>query len=275
MKEHCNFFLSQNIKLQQSKRIETYRYMKMNSNSTSTDTSILAATRPTMSPQLTPHSSFQTKTNNRAVVKKSVNWNVFANVIIFERATAIESKNIWFSASDFAKSKANGIKMASSYRKMAANIKQIQHQQPSASSLLSSSSSPVIDHRGFESCTDARRRYRLLSNRCAIHAHKHGMKNVAAIYQKRNKWARKVALVQAIHDYIEIYDVLPSDDEDDEKRASLISAALRSLPPVASMIPPTEFSTMTLKRKMIRPSWTEQDAETIPRRRVKQRVTDE
>ena len=101
------------------------------------------------------------------------------------------------------------------------------------------------------------------------------MKNVAAIYQKRNKWAREVALVQAIHDYIEIYDVLPSDDEDDEKRASLISAALRGLPPVASMIPPTEFSTMMLKRKMIRSSWTEQDAETIPRRRVKQRVTDE
>ena len=248
--------------------------MKMNSKSTSTDTSIQAATQP-MSPQLTPHSSFQTKTNNSAVIKKSVTWNVFANVIIFERATAIESKNIWFSASDFAKSKANGIKMASSYRKMAASIKQIQHQQPSASSLLSSSSSPVTDHRGFESCTDARRRYRLLSNRCAIHAHKHGMKNVAAIYQKRNKWAREVALVQAIHDYIEIYDVLPSDDDDDEKRASLIFAALRSLPPVASMIPPTEFSTMTLKRKMIRPSWNEQDAETIPRRRVKQRVTDE
>ncbi|OEU11028.1 hypothetical protein FRACYDRAFT_219987 [Fragilariopsis cylindrus CCMP1102] len=124
---------------------------------------------------------------------------------------------------------------------MAANIKQIQHQQPSASSLSSSSSSPETDHRGFESCTDARRRYRLLSNRCAIHAHKHGMKNVAAIYQKRNKWAREVALVQAIHDYIEIYDVLPSDDDDDEKKASLIFAALRSL--LGSvMIPPTEFS---------------------------------
>jgi hypothetical protein len=242
-------------------------------NSTSTDTRTLAATRP-MSPQLTPHSSFQTKTNNRAVIKKSVNWNEFANVILFERATAIESKNIWFSVSDFAKSKANGIKIASSYRKMAENIKQIPNQQPSASSLSSSSSSPVIDHRGFESCTDARRRYKFLSNRCAIHAHKRGMKNVAAIYQERNKWARKVALVQAIHDYIEIYDVLPSDD-DDEKRASVLFAALRSLPPVVSMIPPTEFTTKMLKRKTIRSSWTEQDAETIPRRRVKQRVTDE
>jgi hypothetical protein len=237
----------------------------------STSTSTLTATRP-MSSQLTPHSSFQTKTSKRGVIKKSVNWNEFANVILFERATAIESKNIWYSVSDFARSKANGIKMASSYRKMADNIKQIQNQQPSTSSLSSSSSSPVIDHRGFESCTDARRRYRLISNRCAIHAHKRGMKNVAAIYQKRNKWARDVAFVQAIHDYIEIYDVVPSDD-DDEKRASVIFAALKSLPSVVSMIPPTEFSIKTIKRKMIRSSWTEQNAETIPRRRVKQRVT--
>jgi hypothetical protein len=242
--------------------------MKMNS----TRTSKLTATRP-MSPQLTPHSSFQTKTNNnRAVVKKSVYWNEFANVLIFERATAIESKNIWFSASDFAKSKANGIEIAYSYKKLANNIKQMENQQLSASSLSLPSSSAVIDHRGFESCTDVRRRYKLLSNRWAIHAHKRGMNNVAAIYQEQNKWAREVALVQAIHDYFEIYDVLPIDDED-EKRASIILAALEKLPPVLSMIPPTEFSIKMLKRKMIQSSCTEQDAETVPKRRVKQRVT--
>jgi hypothetical protein len=98
------------------------------------------------------------------------------------------------------------------------------------------------------------------------------MNNVAAIYQEQNKWAREVALVQAIHDYFEIYDVLPIDDED-EKRASIILAALEKLPPVLSMIPPTEFSIKMLKRKMIQSSCTEQDAETVPKRRVKQRVT--
>merc|ERR1712232_1088481 len=99
--------------------------------------------------------------NNKAM--KSVKFYEFVKVIPFQKAPPSLEADIWFNESDLAEAKSGGIEIASSYRKM---IKD-QQKQPSS-----------VDHRGFESCTVARQRHKLLSNRCAVLAHRHGLKDV-------------------------------------------------------------------------------------------------
>merc|ERR1711865_133626 len=88
----------------------------------------------------------------------------------------------------------------------------------------SSSAKIAADCRGFECCTVVRNRNKFLLNRWALHyannSNNWEMKNnkntknttsstfnttAMLYYQKCNAWSTKVGLVQAIHDYMEVY----------------------------------------------------------------------
>ena len=152
---------------------------------------------------------------------------------------------------------------------------------PASSYIPPSSSSAKIaaDCRGFECCTVVRNRNKFLLNRWALHyannsnnwemkTNNKNSKNTTSTsnttamlyYQKCNAWSTKVGLVQAIHDYMEVYgneasfvsshehNSKTSRGNGDTKTSTSTSRsitksrkleALQKLPPVWSMIPPT------------------------------------
>jgi len=151
----------------------------------------------------------------------------------------------------------------------------IEEQKQYASSYISTSTTSLlslIDYRGVECYTVARKRYKLLSNRCVAYAQRHGMDDIetAELYSRCNTWSRKVSLVQAIQDYIEIY-YLPKNEHMTPRNTSL-----KELPPIWSMVPPSEVPS-TLKRKEQPTACTttdhEDEAESVCTRRVRRRVS--
>jgi hypothetical protein len=153
--------------------------------------------------------------------KKSVRFNQTVYVAPFERASMEEGKDIWYSSVEVVSMKANGREMAASLRKLGP------HQ---------------IDedfYRGFEGYTFVRQRQRLLSNRCAVYAHKQGMDatTTAAMYKQCNQWSCDVAFVQAIHD-----NVYTHDDEDTTSAASIHNKLMMdAMPTMATMVPPPDL----------------------------------
>jgi len=160
--------------------------------------------------------------------KKSVRFNQLVHVTPFERASSTEAKDIWFTNSDMAEFKAQGRELADLYRKL--GVVQVHDSDPST-------------YRGFESCTRTRQRQRLLSNRCAVYAHKKGMDELttAAMYQQCNTWSSEVAFVQAIHDYNEIYHINNNNNNNNNSTDAITqarAATLNRIPSVAFMVPP-------------------------------------
>ena len=149
--------------------------------------------------------------------KKSVRFNQTVHVAPFERASMAEGKNIWYSILEVASMKANG-------REMAASISKLGPHQ--------------IDedfYRGFEGYTLVRQRQRLLSNRCAIYAHKQGMDATvtAAMYNQCNQWSCHVAFVQGVHDTVYSHD--------DKDTGSIYNKLMDTMPTVATMVPPPDL----------------------------------
>jgi len=243
----------------------------------------VTATRPMSQPRvvsplrvqrLDGKSSFPPTHNKK--IKKSVHWLEFANVRCFERTSPVDAKDIWISPTDFAKSKAEVVQLAIDYATFV-NIEE-QNKQSINSHLLSYSSSTstslsFIDYRGVECYTVARKRHKHLSNECVIYAQREGMDDIetAELYARCNAWSRKVSLVQAIHDYMEIYDDIPRNENIMTPR----NRALPNLPQVWSLVPPSKVPS-TLKRKERSPVYTtehKEEAESVPTRRLRRRIS--
>jgi len=241
----------------------------------------VTATRPMSQPRvvsplrvqrLDGKSSFPPTHNKK--IKKSVHWLEFANVRCFERTSPVDAKDIWISPTDFAKSKAEVVQLAIDYATFV-NIEE-QNKQSIDSHLLSYSSSTslsLIDYRGVECYTVARKRHKHLANECVIYAQREGMDDIetAELYARCNAWSRKVSLVQAIHDYMEIYDDIPRNENIMTPR----NRALPNLPQVWSLVPPSKVPS-TLKRKERSPVYTtehKEEAESVPTRRLRRRIS--
>jgi len=145
-------------------------------------------------------------------MKKTVRFDQLVTVAPFERASCIEAKDIWFTSADIASFRLRAREMAVSYRKLG-DLEQ-----------------KDVDYRGFEGYTSTRQRHRMISNRCAVAAHKKGMDatTTAAMYHQCSNWSSDVAFVQAMHDYVESYG----------ENENTISQVLVRIPAVASMVPP-------------------------------------
>jgi len=169
-------------------------------------------------------STMKTQQINTVVRKsKSVQFNNVVVVVPFEKVTLQEEKNnIWYNLFEMNQIKKDGREIASSYRKLGTESKQ--------------------EYRGFENCTLLRQRQKIMSNRCVVYAYSQGYneKEIATIYSQTNKWSSEIAFLQAIHDYVDIYNNTNADT--------------RSIPSILSLIPPQAHpfaieSVMVIQRK--------------------------
>mmetsp|Transcript_30360 Transcript_30360/g.32723 ORF Transcript_30360/g.32723 Transcript_30360/m.32723 type:complete len:215 (+) Transcript_30360:53-697(+) len=127
--------------------------------------------------------------------RKSVKFNNSVYVAKFEKCSATERKAVWFDSTELNSIRAQGRELMLSYRKKYNR------------SLSTIDYSDSQFYRGFESCTLQRQRQRILSNRSVVYGHRQGMndKEVAMVYKTCSDWSIKVAFIQAIHDYFDIY----------------------------------------------------------------------
>lgn len=172
-------------------------------------------------------------------IKKRVRFLEVVHVAPFERASPEEARDIWFAPSDISSFKKRGREMAASYRK------------------LGDQCSSFDTTRGFECYTTARQRRRLLSNRCAVYAYQNGIDadTVATLYQHCNHWSSSVAVVQAIHDFADVY------------TNTSATTAEPLIPSVDTMVPPPELP-FAVQCAMI----LQEQRKESPRRR-KRRIT--
>jgi hypothetical protein len=167
-------------------------------------------------------------------VSRCVRFNNDVIVVPFEKVTIQENKetpnNIWYTSSEMKQIKKESREIASSYRKLGTdNI----------------DTDTDTEYRGFENCTAIRQKQKIMSNRCVVYAYEQGFNadEIATIYSKTNKWSSEVAFLQAIHDYMNVYDC-----------ASQSSETTTILPSISSMIPPQPHpfaieSVMVMQRK--------------------------
>ena len=195
--------------------------------------------------------------------KKSVRFNQIVHVAPFERASPEEANHIWYSAGEVAVMKANGRELAASYRKLGPSRVNNNNNN--------NDDDDDEDYRGFEGYTPLRQRQRLLSNRCAVYAHKQGLDAdaTAAMYQRCNEWSANVAFVQAIHDFVGTF------GGDDSSRTMM----MRTIPSVAAMIPPPDlpfavrgFFVLQSQRKSKLERQLKRRSATANIRRVRQRI---
>jgi len=198
------------------------------------------------------HQQQQQQQQQPRKAKKSVRFNQMVHVAPFERATPEEAIDIWYSASEVAIMKDVGREMAASYRK------------------LGPSNIDADEYRGYEGYTLIRQRQRLLSNRCAVYAHKQGLDSnrTAAMYKQTNQWSSDVAFVQAIHDFVATF----SDTTSANK-------VIDTIPSVVSMVPPPDlpfavqgFFVLQSQRKSKLERKLKRRSATANIRRVRQRV---
>ena len=189
-------------------------------------------------------------------VKKSVRFNQTVHIAPYERIDTEDSKNIWYSNVEIAAMKAIGKKMAGCYRK-----------------LVDQQIKGDMCYRGFEGYTVLRQRQRLLSNRCALYAHKQGMNAdvTAFMYKQANQWSTNVAFVQAVHDYVDTFEN-PSAAKND-------FTMMKTLPSVSMMVPPPDhpfavqgFIALQSQRKSKLERKLKRRSATSAVRRVRQRV---
>lgn len=174
--------------------------------------------------QSSSSSTMKTQQINTVVQKsKSVQFNNVVVVVPFEKVTLQEEKNnIWYNLFEMNQIKKDGRAIASSYRKLGIESKQ--------------------EYRGFENCTLLRQRQKIMSNRCVVYAYSQGYneKEIATIYSQTNKWSSEIAFLQAIHDYVDIYNHTNANTE--------------AIPSITSLIPPQAHpfaieSVMVIQRK--------------------------
>jgi hypothetical protein len=205
------------------------------------------ASQPQALAQAQAQPSSAMKTNNNTVtntaVRKSVQFNNNVIVVPFEKVTLQEEKNnIWYNIIEMTEIKKESREIASSYRKFG----------------VDECTSQGIDYRGFENCTLLRQRQKVMSNRSVVYAYSQGFNatEIATMYQQTNKWSSEVAFFQAIHDYINAYEITTNNDNDNSSLSQSMSMSIpsMSIPSISSMIPPKPHpfaieSVMVMQRK--------------------------
>jgi len=143
-----------------------------------------------------------------------------AHCTSFEKVSSSEAKDIWFDSSEMATIKSEAREVVSSYHNLAAE---------GAYTSLSTEK-----YRGFEVCISSRRRQRLIANGSTLYAYSQGYKpeEIASLYKHCNAWSRKIAFLQAIHDYASVYNNRPVGTVHN------MESIAKALPPISSMIPP-------------------------------------
>ena len=168
-------------------------------------------------------------------VSRRVRFNNDVVVVPFEKVTIQEQgqtpNNIWYTITEMKQIKKESREIASSYRKLRTDTD------------TETDTDTATEYRGFENCTAIRQKQKIMSNRCVVHAYEQGFNanEIATIYSKTNKWSGEVAFLQAIHDYMNVYN----------KTGAL---AHEILPSISSMIPPQPHpfaieSVMVMQRK--------------------------
>ncbi|OEU12860.1 hypothetical protein FRACYDRAFT_244133 [Fragilariopsis cylindrus CCMP1102] len=198
-------------------------------------------------------------------VSRCVRFNNDVIVVPFEKVTIQENKetpnNIWYTTTEMKQIKKESREIASSYRKLGGN----------------GDTDTATEYRGFENCTAIRQKQKIMSNRCVVYAYEQGFNanEIATIYSKTNKWSSEVAFLQAIHDYMNVYDCASQLRTQSETIA---------LPSISSMIPPQPHpfaieSVMVMQRKKKRQRAAQAQAQQLfaspthtQERSVRQRV---
>ena len=168
-------------------------------------------------------------------VSRRVRFNNDVVVVPFEKVTIQEQgqtpNNIWYTITEMKQIKKESREIASSYRKLGGN----------------GDTDTDTEYRGFENCTAIRQKQKIMSNRCVVYAYEQGFNanEIATIYSKTNKWSSEVAFLQAIHDYMNVYNTNTNTHGVDVEIP---------LPSISSMIPPQPHpfaieSVMVMQRK--------------------------
>ena len=176
-----------------------------------------------------------TDTDTDTDVSRCVRFNNDVIVVPFEKVTIQDNKetpnNIWYTSSEMKQIKKESREIASSYRKLGGN----------------GDTNTDTEYRGFENCTAIRQKQKIMSNRCVVYAYEQGFNanEIATIYSKTNKWSSEVAFLQAIHDYMNVYNTNTNTHGVDVEIPS---------PSISSMIPPQPHpfaieSVMVMQRK--------------------------
>lgn len=135
-----------------------------------------------MSPTLT---SNPLTSKTATIRKRRVRFAPMVSVSTANTVPPSVAERIWYGNADLAKFKLSAKKAATSLRLGV----------------------PCDDVRGVEGCTSARQERRYLAVRCTLSAHRRGLSaNATAVVSQRcTEWNARVAVVQARHDFAEIY----------------------------------------------------------------------
>jgi hypothetical protein len=208
---------------------------------------------------------------NKQTTKKSIRFNDVVFVKPFEKACSQEAKDIWYNEYDMASFKKHGREMALSYKNLTSNNNNNNKNKNKNNENTNNDDKDNKDctmYRGFEYFSIRRQKQKIISNRCVLYAQSKDMNatEIATVYRKANAWSTDVAFVQAVHDYVDIYN----------SNKTTSTSCNNTVPEIISMIPPPIFpfalqSVLSLRRTGKRRT-ANNATEQQSRRRVRQRV---